>query len=161
MKDVIAYIGALVEGQPSEITLTDPDQQGDLSQYTPVITFDWPKMNWKKDWTIQNTIAIPTTVTDAKGIEVTVVNTLVLTVIPVLPPPGCLGRFIPSFPKWLKRWGSVRDPVGTGTLSGTLNPTPPPPPPPMGVGGVGVLPVRRPRKIKDVDKPLIFYGTEP
>ena len=155
MSKVIAYVGSFVVGAPSQITLTDPDGDDDLKDYTEISVLFTPKKGSAIPWPVVSRTPIWSDgpVDPQTGKPTQVVNTLVLKVIPALPPPGCLGWFLPPFPRWRRKHRLHDDPIGTGTLSGTLN-KPQNPPDPLGPGHA-----RDTLTIVPIENPLIFYGT--
>ena len=120
MSDLVAYAASFVVEQLSEITITDPDQDGDLQKYTIEVVYK-PPNGTPLIWPIQNTIPIVTTWKDDQGVEHSAVNTLVLQVLPKVPPAGCFGVFFPSFPR-LPKPKTTPDGSTTGTVTGTLTP---------------------------------------
>ena len=152
MSDVKAYVGSFVIGAPSQITLIDPDEDGDLEDYSDVVVLYEPKGRDPIQWTVASNTPIKTKgpKNSGTGMPTLVVNTVILEVLPCLPAPGCLGWFLPWFPRRRRR--KFDDPIGTGTLSGTMN---------KPVGGIR-LPGRgegpASRKIVAIKDPLIFYG---
>jgi hypothetical protein len=151
MSDLVAYAGAFVVGEPSEIAVNDPDEDGDLHKYDIGVTYTTADGKTTMPWTIKDRIPIVTKWKDEQGVEHEAVNSMILKVIPVLPLPGCLGLLIPSFPRFTRKDGQIKEPPTTGTVTGTL--TPPP-----GGGGARVGAGLGPRQFK-VMKPSIFYGT--
>jgi hypothetical protein len=148
--DVVAYSGAFVVGEVSEIVLNDPDEDGDLDKYTNIIvTYTSADGKKTKQWTVKAPIPILTKWKDEHGTEHQAVNSVIVPVIPELPPPGCLGLFIPAFPRRPKGKGKGFDPPTTGTLTGSL--TPP--------GGTVVKGKGHGQKNFTVKSPAIYYGT--
>ncbi len=155
MSDVIAYAGSFVVLEPSEITLNDPDQNGDLETYTEITVTYTPVGGSPIPWPVVSVTPIFTELTDpATGKTTRVVNSVVLLVVPEMPPPGCLGFLLPALPRFRKkRRLRPDDPVTTGGLSGTLT---------QGGGGGttgGAGHVKNKSKTFNLNNPLIFYGT--
>jgi hypothetical protein len=143
MPDLYSYAASLVIGKPSDITLHDALDEGDLNKYSEIkVTYHPPNNGPPIDWEV----------TANPIFNGTVVNTVVLTVIPKVPPSGCLGLFLPSFPRLPKKPGLPDDPTQTGTLTGTLSP-----PPDSGPGDGG--PIRKPKSF-EIPGPAIYYGTK-
>jgi hypothetical protein len=148
--DVQAFAASFVVLEPSEITLTDPDQDGDLDKYTDITVVYTPPGGSPIQWPVINITPIITTVKNPDGTTTQVVNSVVIQVIPEVPPPGCLGLFIPSFPRFKKKRVVPEDPPTSGPVTGTLNP------PPGSAGNVAGRTLKT--KSFSLNAPLIFYG---
>ena len=160
MDDVQAYAGSFVVLEPSEIFLTDPDQDGDLDKYTDIKVTYTPTGGQPISWPVICVTPIFTTLKDATGnpilsatgSPIQVVNSVNLLVIPKVPPLGCLGVLTPSFLRFGRKQGEIKDGPTSGPVSGTMGP-------PQGQPPVGVVGTVKGTRTFSLPNPLIFYGT--
>lgn len=150
--DVEAYPGTFVIGVETIIVAIDPDEDNDLKGCKAEIMYQPNSRSPYIPWPVRRVEEINSHDSNGKPI----VKGLIIFVTPVLvpEPPGCLGWFFRKRRK-PKSGGDDGMESTTGTLSGTLNPPPPPPSP----GGLGNLPLRRPRDFK-IYNPVLYVGIE-